>query len=140
MNIKDMNTSEIVNDILNDMVAKVVKKEEKRLRTNATNRRSRLKHKARVHRENTIYNWKRRGVVLRDCETWNGVYDVYMATVNCESCDIVLDDSKWKTHRCLDHWHKDTWYTRGTICFLCNSNDHWQKRMTSTSVYNFYKL
>ena len=92
------------------------------------------------HKENCIRRWIARGIKLRPDETWDSVYDKYMATTQCESCEIVLDDNCWSTHRNLDHLHKGTYYIRGTICFLCNHTDQWQKRMTSTSVYNSYKL
>ena len=92
------------------------------------------------HREYTINNWQRRGVKLRPGETWNGVYAKHMATKNCESCDIELDNNCRSTRRNLDHMHKGTHYIRGTICHLCNINDHWQKRMTPDSVYQSYSL
>ena len=98
------------------------------------NAKYRLEH----HREYTINNWQRRGVKLRPGETWNGVYAKHMATKNCESCDIELDGTSCSTRRNLDHLHGG--FIRGTICHLCNHYDQWQKRMTSTSVYNSYKL
>ena len=88
------------------------------------------------HKEVCIRKWISRGVILRPTETWNGVYDKYIATLNCESCDIELDDTFRITRRNLDHLHGG--FIRGTICHSCNANDNWRKQMTPYSKYQQY--
>ena len=90
------------------------------------------------HKQVCIRKWESRGVVLRPDETWDIVYDKYIATLNCESCDIELDDTLRITRRNLDHMHKGKWYIRGTICHSCNNRDQWRKRMTPYSTYQQY--
>lgn len=91
------------------------------------------------HREQCIRRWKRKGMCLRPEETWDGVYDNYMTTAVCDSCEVELDDDVHNTHRCNDHMHEFPFYIRGTICSLCNKNDQWRRRMTPSSIYQIYQ-
>jgi len=70
-----------------------------------------------MKRSQTIYNWKKRGVVSDD---YDKLYDLHMSITNCQICNIQFDDSV-KNRRCLDHDHH-TGYYRKTLCNSCNSN------------------
>ena len=71
------------------------------------------------HKYNTISNWKRRGVVLRENETYDMLYEKWHTTTNCEKCKVELCFGTGSKGRCLDHCH-DTGYFRNILCHSCN--------------------
>ena len=71
------------------------------------------------HKYNTIANWKRRGIVLRENETYDMLYEKWHTTTNCEKCKVELCFGTGSKGRCLDHCH-DTGYFRNILCHSCN--------------------
>ena len=72
------------------------------------------------HRWNTIYNWKRRGLVYHD---YDELYQTYINTMECEHC---LTEFKSTKDRHLDHCHI-TGQFRKIVCHKCNVNDTYIK-------------
>ncbi len=64
--------------------------------------------------------WKRRNVKLRDNETYDDLYNIYLNTTNCKDCNVLLVVGKrCKESKCLDHDH-NTGYFRDIVCHSCN--------------------
>jgi len=64
----------------------------------------------------TIYNWKKRGLICKEGETYDDIYNHVMSVNNCELCNIEFTDD---ISRCMDHSH-DTGYFRKVLCNKCN--------------------
>ena len=74
----------------------------------------------KYHKCNKICDWKRRGLVLRQGETYEKFYELWKNTEYCQNCQIKLEFSGLaKNGRCLDHCHK-TGYFRNILCNGCN--------------------
>ena len=69
----------------------------------------------------TISNWKTYGLIDDDYE---GLYDKYLNTTECEICKYVFDNTNWK---CMDHCHT-TGLFRQILCFKCNVHDNWKNK------------
>jgi len=63
----------------------------------------------------TIYNWKRYGLI---CEDYDKLYNYYLSITECENCGIELN-SGTGTRKCMDHCH-DTGKFRNILCNTCN--------------------
>tara|TARA_R110002153_G_scaffold54945_1_gene152840 strand:+ start:353 stop:718 length:366 start_codon:yes stop_codon:yes gene_type:complete len=65
-----------------------------------------------------ISHWKCRGVI---CDDFEALYNQYINTPNCDSCNIELTEDKvtTPTTRCLDHSH-ETGEFRNVVCHSCN--------------------
>ena len=65
-----------------------------------------------------ISKWKKYGVISND---YDALYNQYINTPNCESCNIELTEDKVRTPttRCLDHSHT-TGEFRNVLCHSCN--------------------
>ena len=66
----------------------------------------------------TIRSWKRLGLI---CDDYDDLYDRYVASTNCEECNIEYGNFrdgtlKWK---CMDHDHT-TGLFRNFLCCSCN--------------------
>ena len=71
------------------------------------------------HQGNTIRNWIKRGLLLREGETYKGIYSFVMSIDNCNLCKVKFNDEVNNEWRCMDHDHK-TCYFRQVICQKCN--------------------
>lgn len=67
----------------------------------------------------TIYKWKQRGLLLRDNETYDDIYNHVMSINNCQLCNDEFSHLSKKL-RCMDHCH-DTGFFRMVLCNQCNS-------------------
>ena len=76
---------------------------------------------------NTIRNWKRRGVIHTD---YNALYDKYINTTRCNHCDKEFKDSR---DRCMDHDH-NTGLFRNIVCKWCNNKDNYINNPTGRTV------
>lgn len=65
-----------------------------------------------------IQRWKTLGVIHND---YNELYEKYINTELCESCncELTIDKRKTKTTKCLDHCH-NTGEFRNILCHSCN--------------------
>ena len=68
----------------------------------------------------TINQWKRRGLKLRDNETYDKIYDIYLNSKNCNLCQIEFNELN-KNKKCMDH-DNETGYFRDILCRSCNLN------------------
>ena len=66
-----------------------------------------------------IYNWIKYGIICREGETYDDLYNHVMSVNNCELCNVEFDES-FKNQRCLDHDH-NTGYFRKVLCRSCNA-------------------
>jgi hypothetical protein len=84
-------------------------------------RREKEKHSAQYKKTRLIRDWRRRGVIDRDDDGYNIMYDYYLQCTHCECCNTTFgkygDGSG--THKCLDHCHK-TGEMRSVVCQRCN--------------------
>jgi hypothetical protein len=74
------------------------------------------------HRNQNIRNWKKRGLLCREGETYDSIYDKVMETEECQLCNnkfTATDNGKYQ--RCMDHCHIDG-YFRKVLCRGCNAN------------------
>ena len=90
---------------------------------------------------NTIARWKFYGIIPRENETYQDLWEKVINCYNCEECNVEfnLDDGRSKYGRCLDHDH-ETGYFRKVLCRSCNADygkDHGKSKtpITNTSGY-----
>jgi len=71
-------------------------------------------------KSNTIYDWKRYGLI---CDDYNALYETYIETMECQHCKT---EFKKSSDRCLDHDH-ETGLFRKIVCRGCNVMDSYIK-------------
>jgi len=71
------------------------------------------------HQKMTIKNWKRKGLILKEGQTYKDIYSYVMTIERCERCGINFDNEIHNNKRCMDHSHK-TGYFRQVLCHSCN--------------------
>mgnify|MGYP003659164840 CR=1 FL=1 len=71
------------------------------------------------HQAMTIHNWINYGLILREGETYKGIYSFYMSIDNCNLCNVKFNDENYNDKKCMDHDHA-TGYFRQVICNQCN--------------------
>ena len=72
------------------------------------------------HQSYTICNWKKRGLLCREGETYKDIYYHVMSVNNCELCNVEFS-KEIKNQRCMDHDH-NTGYFRKVLCRGCNAH------------------
>ena len=70
------------------------------------------------HQGNTIYKWKKYGLILKEGQTYKDIYSYVMSIERCERCGINFDDEIRSQLRCMDHSHA-TGYFRQVLCHNC---------------------
>ena len=63
----------------------------------------------------TIYDWKRRGLI---CEDYDKLYEYYLSIYECQNCGFQLNQDL-STRKCMDHCH-NTGQFRQILCNYCN--------------------
>jgi len=81
------------------------------------------------HQGNAIRNWKRRGLICREGETYKEIYSFVMNTDFCNLCNVKFNNEIHNDKRCMDHDH-DTGFFRKVLCNSCNS--HYMKDLNKT--------
>ena len=71
------------------------------------------------HQGHTIRNWIKYGLILREGETYKGIYSFYMSVENCSLCNVKFNDDIHNEKKAMDHDHA-TGYFRQVICNKCN--------------------
>ena len=72
----------------------------------------------RLHHDRTmISKWKYRGLILREGESYQQIYDKVYSATNCELCNHSFDENNKPE---MDHCH-ETGYFRKVLCRSCNS-------------------
>ena len=64
----------------------------------------------------TIYKWKKRGLIYDD---YDALYETYIKTMECQHCQTEFTKNN---KRCLDHDHT-TGLFRKIVCHRCNAMD-----------------
>ena len=71
------------------------------------------------HQQNTIYHWIKRGLLLREGETYKEIYSFYMDSDFCNQCNIKFNDAVHNEKKTMDHDHSSG-YFRQVLCMKCN--------------------
>ena len=71
------------------------------------------------HQGDAIYRWKNYGLILREGETYKGIYSLYINTDFCNLCSVKFNNEVHNERRCMDHDHS-TGYFRQVLCHKCN--------------------
>ena len=71
------------------------------------------------HQCYTIRNWKKRGLICREGESYQDIYSFVMNIENCNLCNVKFNDES-NNLRCMDHDH-NTGYFRKVLCKSCNT-------------------
>ena len=80
-----------------------------------------VSHHYKYHKPRTIYNWKNSGLIPKEDESYDSIYDKYIETTHCEKCNVeLIRGMKGNNKKCMDHDHK-TGYFRNVLCNSCNT-------------------
>ena len=86
------------------------------------------------HQEQTIRRWMKSGLILREGETYKGIYSFVMSIDNCNQCSVKFNDENYNDKRCMDHDHK-TRFFRQVLCHKCNRQfDRETQKINSTNT------
>ena len=81
-----------------------------------------IKDPEKYKRYHAIHRWKNKcGLICREGETYDDIFDRVQNTANCELCNVLLTSGRSKTGRAMDHDHS-TGYFRKVLCMGCNSH------------------
>ncbi len=80
------------------------------------------KNKEQIQKVNTIYNWRRNGLIDSDDDNYEKIYQRYLDTSNCDLCNVILTYDRYQTSttKCMDHNH-ETKLFRNIVCHKCNT-------------------
>ena len=81
---------------------------------------------------NTIYNWKKSGLIYDD---YDALYETYIKTMQCGHCQTEFTK---KNCRCLDHDHA-TGLFRKIVCHQCNARDSYINYPNGYSSQEYYQ-
>tara|TARA_R110002110_G_scaffold661_1_gene2601 strand:+ start:227 stop:658 length:432 start_codon:yes stop_codon:yes gene_type:complete len=68
------------------------------------------------HQAKAIYRWIKSGLILREGETYKGIYSFVRSVDNCQLCSVKFND---EILRYMDHSHA-TGFFRQVLCNKCN--------------------
>ena len=72
------------------------------------------------HQGTTIHKWIKRGLILKEGETYKDIYYYVMSIDNCNQCSVKFNNEVHNEKRCMDHDHSSG-YFRQVLCQKCNS-------------------
>ena len=88
------------------------------------------------HQGNTIYKWKKYGLILKEGQTYKDIYSYVMSIERCQRCGINFDNEIHNQRRCMDHNHH-TGYFRQVLCHRCNKGFDISLRYNSKTGHNW---
>tara|TARA_R110000796_G_scaffold193497_1_gene310000 strand:+ start:315 stop:680 length:366 start_codon:yes stop_codon:yes gene_type:complete len=95
--------------------------DEYKIKTKLATKKWRQENPEAYTKSRILSNWRRRGLILREGETYDMIYDKYLSTTHCELCNVELSTEKKRSSKtkCMDHCH-ETNYFRNILCHSCN--------------------
>jgi type IV secretory pathway VirB4 component len=147
-------------DCMNDIIKKVVKKEERRLYDKERYQKNKEKilqqqkewyekNKEKIKEDKKQYyqtdqgikshrigNWKQSGLI---CDNYDELYNHYLKTAYCDACKVELtyDKKTTATTKCMDHCH-ETGLFRNILCHRCNSKRRQDNILPNTTNPCFF--
>tara|TARA_R110001592_G_scaffold14599_4_gene65034 strand:+ start:4120 stop:4536 length:417 start_codon:yes stop_codon:yes gene_type:complete len=80
-----------------------------------------IPHHIRYKKSIRISKWKKvYGLICREGQTYEDIYEKVQTTTHCEKCQVELCDGTKSNGRCMDHDH-NTRYFRMVLCRKCNA-------------------
>jgi len=80
--------------------------------------------------------WKATGLILREGETEDEIYERYINTNKCDICSKLFMTTR---ERCMDHDHT-TGFFRQVLCQNCNIRDRWEAKQRKDAEIVIYRF